>query len=166
MPSPRVRAAKRSDLDTLVLHRRLMWVDIGGHSKEVLDAADPVYRRWLAARMKSGKCAAFIVEGGGRPVASGVLWVQETHPRPDWVGTQQGYLLSMFTEHAYRRRGYGAAIVDAAIAWAKERGLQRVTLHAAAAGRGVYEAAGFRRTHEMRLLLGGAPPPRAARRKR
>ena len=162
MPRPRVRPATLRDLDTLVLHRRLMWVDIGRHARLALDAADPVYRRWLAARMKSKKCAAFIVERGGRPVASGVLWVQETHPRPDWEGTQQGYLLSMFTEHAHRRRGYGAAIVDAAVAWARKRGLQRVTLHAAAAGRGVYEAAGFRRTHEMRLLL-EAPRPRRKR---
>lgn len=108
--------------------------------------------------MRSGRAAAFIVEVRRRPVASGVLWLMESHPRPDWRGTQQGYLLSMYTEPAHRRRGHAAAIVQTALAWAREQGVSRVTLHAAPQGRSVYEAAGFRRTHEMRLIFDTANP--------
>ena len=159
---PRVRRATLKDVNLLVRHRRLMWVDIARHTKRQLDAADPVYRRWIAARLRSGTAAAFIVEARGAPVASGVLWLMESHPRPGWSRTTQGYLLSMYTEPAFRRRGAAASIVRAALRWSKAQGVDRVTLHAAPKGRRVYEREGFRRTHEMRVFL-NEPRPRRGR---
>ncbi len=142
-----------------------MWRDIGKMTAAQLEAGDPVYRRWIVARLKSGKAAAFIIERGGEPVASGVLWIQEAQPRPGLREVRQGYLLSMYTEPAYRRKGLASAIVRAAVAWAREEGLERVALHAAPKGRGVYEAAGFKRTYEMRLLFPARRGNRKARRR-
>jgi hypothetical protein len=39
------------------------------------------------------------------------------------------------------------------IAWCRARGLTRITLHAAPAGRPLYESLGFTVTNEMRLVL-------------
>jgi GNAT superfamily N-acetyltransferase len=156
----RLRRATLRDVPLLVHHRRRMWEDIGRHTEAALDAADPVYRRWLAQRLRSGTAAGFVVEARGEPAASGVLWVQEAQPRPGWHGTAQGYLLSMYTEPSHRRRGHAAAIIEAALAWARAQGVDRVTLHAATRARRIYERAGFARTHEMRLILGAAPPRR------
>ncbi len=153
MARARVRRGSLADLAVLVLHRRLMWTDIGNRTKRQLNAADSTYRRWLRARLKSGKCAAFVVEVGDEVVASGVIWIQEAQPRPGWTGTRQGYLLSMYTAQAHRGKGLASRIVSAALKWARSQGLDRVTLHASDQGKGLYARAGFERTREMRIVL-------------
>lgn len=155
----KLRAATLADLDTLVRHRRRMWEDMGGYSSQQLDDADPVYRRWAYSRLKTGTLLGFIIEDGdGHPAASGCLWLQEVHPRPCDPGQreparEQPYLLSMFTEPPARGRGLAREIVRAAKRIAIERGYPRMSLHAAPAGRGIYEKEGFRQTAEMRISL-------------
>lgn len=147
-----LRRATLRDLDLLVRHRRRMWVDIGlGFTEAELDAADPVYRRWVRARLRSGVLVGWVVEIGGRPVASGCVWVQSVQPRPRWPKGRQPYLLSMFTEPEFRGRGFARKIVRASIDWARREGYPRFTLHASDRGRPVYEALGFARTWEMKL---------------
>lgn len=159
-----LRRATIRDLDVLVRHRRGMWRDIGGRTEAQLDAADPVYRRWIRGRLKSGACAGFIVEERGAPAASGVLWVQRSQPRPGWHGTKQGYLLSMYTEPASRGNGYASRIVRASVKWARAEGIDRVTLHASPQGRRIYQKEGFERTWEMRCLVRGGPTSKRRRR--
>lgn len=159
-----LRRGSARDISTLVLHRRRMWEDIGGRTKRQLDAADPVYRRWISTCLRSGRCAAFVVEAGGEPVASGVLWLQDAQPRPGWRGTRQGYLLSMYTEPEFRGKGFASRIVRESIRWARSKGIDRVTLHASTQGRGVYLNEGFQRTWEMRFLLRKGAPSRHRKR--
>lgn len=157
-----VRRATLEDLDILVRHRRGMWKDIAQIPKADLDAADRVYRRWARSQMNSNRLAAFIVEVGGEPTASGCVWLMQVQPRPTWEGTTAAYLLSMFTEPAHRGRGYGARIVREAIRHAKARGIHVMLLHASKFGEPIYRRLGFERTTEMRLFLG----PRKRRRAR
>jgi GNAT superfamily N-acetyltransferase len=139
-----------------------MWKDIGRHTTEELDAADPVYRRWARRRMLSGELVGFLVESPpGLPVASGCVWVMESQPRPGWAGTSQAYLLSVYTHPKHRGKGYATRITREAMRWARAKGIDRMTLHASDQGRDVYARLGFERTHEMRRLLGrrrGARP--------
>jgi GNAT superfamily N-acetyltransferase len=147
---PNLRRATTRDLDVLVRHRRLMWIEIGGVDASDLDDADRTYRRWARVRLASGRLLGWIVERGGRAGASGCVWLQEVHPRPGYGGGIQPYLLSMYTEPDERGRGHAARIVDAAMRWSDARGYPRLALHASPAGRGIYERAGFKRTWEMR----------------
>lgn len=154
VPRARLRRATLRDLEVLVRHRRAMWVDIGDHTKRELDAADRAYRRWARAQMESGRYAAFILDGpDGSPVASGCVWIMDSHPRPAWAGTKQAYLLSMYTEPRHRGKGCGTRIVREALRFARGRGIQRMTLHAAPKGALIYAREGFKRTHEMRIVL-------------
>ncbi|MBI3969862.1 MAG: GNAT family N-acetyltransferase [Chloroflexi bacterium] len=57
-------------------------------------------------------------------------------------------ILSMWCEPAHRRRG-----LEAILAWCRERGIRRITLHASLQGRPLYERHGFVQTNEMRLEL-------------
>jgi len=156
-----------ADLDLLVRHRRGMWQAIRDLSTESLEGADRVYRRWARARMNSGRFVGFIVDVGRRPVASGCVWLMELQPRPHWKGTQAAYLLSMFTEPDHRREGHATRIVEAAMKWAKARGIPVMLLHASPYGEALYARLGFERTTEMRKFLPDEPRnPVRSRRKR
>jgi len=134
-----------------------MWKDIGGRTKQELDAADPVYRRWARQRLQNGSLVGFIIETpAGAPVASGCVWVMDSQPRPGWAGTTQAYLLSVFTEPEQRGKGHATRITREAMKWARARGIERMTLHASNQGRNVYASLGFERTHEMRRNLRNA----------
>lgn len=124
---------------------------MGGYSEKELDAADPVYRRWIRLRLLSGEAVAWVSEArDGTPAASGVLWVQRVQPRPRWPSGATPYLMSMYTEPAHRGQGHAKRIVRAATAWTKEQGFPRATLHASEMGRPIYEALGWVRTWEMK----------------
>ncbi len=161
----KVRRATPRDLGVLVVHRRKMWEDIGGRSREALDAADPMYRRWYLRETRAGRYVAFVAEDrGGRVVASGCLWLQPGQPRPGNPRRVDPYLLSMYTEPGHRGKGLATRIVREAVRWCREHGFERMTLHASRMGRGVYRGLGFERTWEMRLRM--RPSTRTAGRRR
>jgi GNAT superfamily N-acetyltransferase len=130
-----------------------MFEAIHDFSTRELDAADRVYRRWARSRIRSGNLAGFIVESAGRPVASGCLWLMDVQPRPGRDESVVAYLLSMFTEPSERGKGHATRIVKAAMAWARERGIATMTLHASKYGESIYKDLGFERTAEMRRSL-------------
>jgi GNAT superfamily N-acetyltransferase len=160
---PQVRLATIRDLDLLVRHRRSMFAAIDEYTSLELDAADRVYRRWARTRIRSGRLAGFIVEVAQRPVASGCVWLMEVQPRPTQKGTIVAYLLSMFTEPDQRGMGHATRIVDAAMEWARDRGISRMTLHASSFGESMYRRLGFERTSEMIRPLMPEPHRRTTR---
>jgi GNAT superfamily N-acetyltransferase len=140
------------DLDVLVRHRRGMWEEISDRTPREHDAADRAYRTWARTRLKDGRLVGFVATSAdGTAAASGCLWMRENQPRPGWQDEVLPYLLSMFTEPAYRGKGLATRIVREAIAWAKAHGYTRMTLHASRFGRKMYRDLGFERTWEMRL---------------
>jgi GNAT superfamily N-acetyltransferase len=161
--SPRLRRAGPGDLDLLVQHRRKMWEEIGGRPESELDRADPIYRRWARRELEAHHLIAFVVEGpDGRPAGSGAVWLVPTQPRPGPLGRpRMPYLMSMYTDPAYRGHGVASRIVRATVRWARREGYARVFLHASAMGRSVYARLGFVPGNEMRLDL--APPRRPGR---
>ena len=150
--SLRVRKATLKDLETLVHQRRAMWADLGVKGKARHNAADGIYKRWAGTRIRNRQLIAWLVEGRDREIAGGgCVWLQPVQPSPRKPSTLQPYLLSMYTEPRFRRRGVASMIVLAAIDWCRKQGFPRLTLHASNMGRGVYEKLGFNRTWEMRL---------------
>jgi GNAT superfamily N-acetyltransferase len=154
-----IRRATVRDVDLLVRHRRRMWEEIGGFTLAQIVAADPVYRRWARARLRSGTLVGWVVVADGVPAASGCVWIQPVQPNPRWAEGLQPYLLSMFTEADFRGRGFAKRLVETATEWCRRQGYPRFALHASDAGRPIYEALGWQRTWEMRIEIA----PRAAR---
>ena len=149
----KIRPANLHDIGCLVHHRRAMWEDLGINMKRPLEWGDRVYRQWALSRLNSNRLVAWVVEDEQKTlVGGGCLWLQPIQPRPhDRNAMLQPYLLSMYTEKKFRRRGVGSMIVREAIGWCKKKGYQRLALHASPMGRGVYKRLGFKRTWEMRL---------------
>lgn len=149
-----LRRATPRDLDTLTMQRRRMFEAIREHTAREHAIGDREYRRWAAQQMKAGRFVAWIVEAAdGAPAAGGAVWLQEQQPRPGMPARREPYLLSMFTDPAFRGRGLATRIVREALRWSRRRGFRRMTLHASRFGRGIYRGRGFERTWEMRALL-------------
>ena len=149
-----LRRATFRDLRTLVHQRRAMWKDLGIKGNALHQKGDQAYRQWAQARIRSGKLVGWVVETfGGRVAGGGCLWLQPVQPRPHRSAMFQPYLLSMYTEPKFRRRGVASLVVEAAIDWCKKNEYERLMLHASDMGRKVYTNFGFKRTWEMRLDL-------------
>lgn len=107
----------------------------------------------VEAALRDGSYQGWLVEDGGRVVAGGGLTVVSFPPTPFDPSPQRAWILNMYTEPGYRRRGLAMQILQNIVAWCREQGLKQVFLHASDAGRPLYERVGFKPTTEMRLVL-------------
>jgi len=149
-----LREATEEDLDALAEQRNSMYRDM--NPDLAFDPADHAtrYKAWARKLMRRKKLIPFLVtDSAGNPVAGGTVWIRENQPSPRYPVTEMPYLMSMYTDPAYRRKGLATMIVKHAIKLARARGYPRLVLHASEMGEPVYARLGFQRTTEMRLAL-------------
>jgi GNAT superfamily N-acetyltransferase len=150
----KVRPAVVRDIKTLVHQRHAMWNALGIRDRKLHEEADRTYAIWARKHLNDSSLKAWIVETyDGKIAGGGCLWLHPVQPRPGGRRQVQPYLLSMYTEPSYRRRGVASIIVQEAIDWSQENQYERLLLHASESGRKVYRKFGFTRTWEMRLKL-------------
>ncbi len=101
----------------------------------------------------------FAVPAGERDrvVAGAGVQIRPILPRPDHTGTrllagEQGLVLNVFTEMPWRRHGIAGQLMEQVLAWARERRVASLVLHASAEGRQLYERLGFVGTNEMQYM--------------
>ncbi len=159
-PSYRIRAAGSQDVPLLARHRVEMFADMGrlaadGAADALRAATEPMLAEWLAA----GTLLAWLAEPASRPalvVGGAALQLRPMLPRPGPDGKAllagpEAYVLNVFVERAWRRRGVASFLMQHLLGYARERRLRVVTLHASEEGRKLYEKLGFAATNEMRL---------------
>jgi len=141
-----LRRATPADAAALTRLRGVMHEAMG-------DATSEVWRvgceQAFARRLATDSFIAFVVEEDGVVVATGAGWLEEHLPSPYMVDARRGYIASMSTDPAYRRRGLGRQVLEALMAWFVDQGVLRVDLRATPEGLPLYDGFGFRR-------LGGA----------
>ena len=154
-----VRLATAADAPVLARHRVEMFRDMGRCTGEVGEAlraaAEPLLREWVAA----GTYVGFLAEPAGRPgeVAGGAgIQLRPLLPRPSDDGAAllrgpEGYVLNVFVERPWRRRGVARLLMRRVLDCVRERGITRCTLHPSAEGTPLYESLGFAQSTEMRL---------------
>jgi GNAT superfamily N-acetyltransferase len=142
------------DKDILVKHRLGMFHDMYPELAEEIQASEEPTREWIEEKLSDGSLIGFIVRNdAGQVAGSGCLWIKKEQPNPTRLRLEAPYLLSMFTEKRFRRKGLARLIVKAAIAWSQEHGYDRITLHATDVGKPLYEEFGFESSNEMKLKL-------------
>ncbi len=142
------------DLDILVSHRIQMWRDIFPELGEAIDLSVGTTGRWLREKLLGGTVIPFIARTeDGHVAGSGCVMIKEDQPRPTSRTVNCPYLMSMYTEREFRRKGVATRITEEAIAWCRQNGYDRITLHASSEGRAIYEKLGFSATNEMKLAL-------------
>ena len=77
-------------------------------------------------------------------------------PHPlDPAGGARAYLLNVFVEPEYRRRGLARSLLELCVAEARRRNIRAVSLHASREGAPLYEQLGFKTSNEMLLRTRG-----------
>jgi len=147
-----LREATLADAPLLARQRRLMFDSIGSLPTDQGDLLEAAVIRYIVQAMPAGTFRSWVVEHEGAVVSGGGLQIRTLMPRPGYVyGEPEGLIVSMWTDPDHRRRGRGRRIVEAILAWGRENGITRFTLHASDDGRPLYELYGFEPTNEMRL---------------
>jgi GNAT superfamily N-acetyltransferase len=151
-----LRRATPADAPAILHHRRAMFTDMHMGTPESIAAAVALFAPYLQRALQDGAYLGWLAETpDGQVVSGGGLIVHEwpaaaREPRPQM---RRAYILNVYTEPAFRRRGLARGVMDAILAWCRQAGFCSVALHASAQGRPIYEAMGFRATNEMRLEL-------------
>jgi len=152
-----IRPAAHDDIVLLLEWRRAMMRDITNCDEAQIAASLAAFTSWLEGMMaQPGRLAAFIGVVDDEPCACAIVWVHEWYPGLGDTSTRRGYILNVYTEPAWRRRGFACLIVRQCVEWLGEQGIRIVSLHASAHGQSVYENQGFRTPSmpEMSLRIG------------
>ncbi len=159
MPSPytvpmlETRLATIADAALISSHRRAMFEAMGRGTAETLDAMTRSFEPRVLPRLADGRYTGWIITDAASPIASAGLLILEWPPHPlDPTGDSRAYLLNVFVQPAYRRRGLARQLVNLCLAEAHRRGIRIASLHASDQGRPVYESLGFHAANEMLFI--------------
>jgi GNAT superfamily N-acetyltransferase len=142
------------DAPVIVHHRHAMFTDMGHTDTSGLDAMDAAFVPYVRRALADGSYRGWLaVTSEGRVVAGGGLITHEWPATPRNTDTQHAYILNMYTEPEYRKRGIARCILNAILDCCRAEGLHSVSLHASEFGRPLYVSMGFEPTNEMRLKL-------------
>ena len=125
------------------------------------DASEASYRRWIES--PEFDPSLFVVAFDGDEIAGAVLNV--IYPEENAIlGLRRGWLDSVFTRRAWRKRGLARALIVRSLYLLRERGMQRAVLGVDAdnpsGALGLYESVGFEVTERFtawRRPLDGGP---------
>lgn len=149
-----IRPGSLTDLGHILRHRRAMFAEMGGASEDLLDRMTAASEEYLREALPGGFYRAWMAEtGDGRVVGGGGIAIVPWPGSPGFPGTHRGWVLGIYTEPEYRRRGIARRIVESIVEWCRSEGFGYVSLHASPDGRRLYEKMGFQPTNEMRVYL-------------
>ena len=149
-----IREATSADAETLVEHRRAMFVDMGHGDHRALDGMCAAFRPWLIEKMDRGEYLAWVAIAADATIVAGLgLWLMDWLPHLTGAGAPRGNIVNVYTDPSSRRRGIARSLVEVALEWCRIHGIRTVILHASDAGRPLYEKLGFQATNEMRITL-------------
>lgn len=143
MPDALIRLATPEDAPTLARMRYGFRASLGA---AVEDEASFVERcvAWMAPRLADGgpwRCWVAVHDGR----IAGHLWLQtiEKIPNPVVELERHAYITNVFVEEALRGAGTGQRLMDAALAYCREHGVDSVILWPTSRSRTLYARNGF-----------------------
>jgi GNAT superfamily N-acetyltransferase len=153
------RRATAHDSELITQHRKAMFADMRDAPDSILNEMGRHFEPWVRHMLVDDKYVGWIIKDGDRAVASAGFLLLDWAPHYlDPTGEQRGYVLNVFVEPEYRRRGLAQALMAECMDEARRRGIRVVALHASQKGQPVYEKLGFTASNEM-LFVNGKPEP-------
>jgi GNAT superfamily N-acetyltransferase len=146
-----IRRATLADMDEIAHHRVSMLRDVGLIDDSQIAVLYAASKNYLREALPSNEYRGWLAECGDKIVAGGGILVRRRLPgAKNHNGGCEAYILNIYTEPSFRRRGLARRLVAAMLLWCRDEGIKRVSLHASKQGRPVYESLGFLPTNEMR----------------
>jgi GNAT superfamily N-acetyltransferase len=103
--------------------------------------------------MSDGSFRVWLAAAGEHLVVGGATIISPWPAHPYDLECRRATILNVYTYPQFRRRGIARRLMQTMIDWCAREGFARVTLHASAEGRHLYESLGFELSNEMRLKL-------------
>jgi GNAT superfamily N-acetyltransferase len=146
----RMRQATADDAHIVAHQRAAMFRDYLKIPEAEAAAIEAASQPLLAEMIERGEYLAWLIELDGQAIAGGGVILRRLLPRPGGLnGGEEAYILNVYTEPEYRRRGLARVVMSAIIDWCAAREVAVVSLHASDDGRPLYESLGFAPTSEM-----------------
>lgn len=148
-----IREGTLADIPEIARQRRRMCEDMNYTDDRALTIMTALNADYLKKAIAEGSFRSWLACDEGRVVAGGGVVISPWPSHAYDLDCRRVMILNVYTEPEYRRRGIARQIMETIIAWCKQEGFARVTLHASEHGRHLYESLGFRDSNEMRLNL-------------
>jgi ribosomal protein S18 acetylase RimI-like enzyme len=108
---------------------------------------------YFGGRIQAGEAQFFVALDNAEIVGTAAAIIAAAIPY-FVTGIKRGYIFGVRVAPAHRHRGIARSLTEAAIAFLRESGCDKIRLHASPFGRRMYERLGFRPTNEMELAPG------------
>jgi GNAT superfamily N-acetyltransferase len=149
-----IREAGVADLPIVLQHRDKMFREMGFSDPAALKTAAALATEFFARDLADGNYRGwFVVDQTGAVAAGGGVVLLRYHANPRDPFERRLVVVNVYTEPTHRRRGFARLLMRQMTAWSRAQGFRSLYLHAAPAGRRLYESLGFTPTNEMRLDL-------------
>jgi GNAT superfamily N-acetyltransferase len=149
-----IRPATLADAETILAHRRAMFLAMGYPDNDAMHRMCDAFLPWLARKMEAGEYLAWFAVAPDGEIASGVgLWLMDWPPHMLGPGRWRANILNVYTRPQSRRQGLARKLVETAMEWCRANQLSTVILHASDDGRPLYQSMGFKPSTEMRTIL-------------
>lgn len=147
-PSP--RDARPEDIEQLLP----LWASLFDQGPPLLDTWVDHAKAWFGRSVDARETAVFpVIDIDGRIVACAIGTLETGVPNPQSPRGRAARLSNVVTLPEHRGRGFGTALVDVVIEWARSIDADRVDLSTTPQGQRIYERAGFRLTSAPRMKL-------------
>lgn len=144
-----VRATTADDLAVMAALRRA-WTEEDARGPVDDDGFDERFADWIGD--VGGERRAWLAFADGTPVGMLNLAIFHRMPRPGRPDTRWGYVANVFVLAAWRSRGVGANLLEAAVAFARDEGFIRLVLNPSERSVPFYLRAGFEPAHRLMML--------------
>ncbi len=147
------RQADLSDLDILTQVRvRVLRAANRLDDSVDMSLVEQESRRYYETSLGNGSHAAYLVYDGDQVVGAGGVSFYQVMPTYHTPSGMKAYIMNMYTDPQYRRRGIASHTLELLVQECRERGVDFIALEATDMGRPLYEKYGFvKMEDEMQL---------------
>lgn len=111
-------------------------------------------RRYYEEALPAGTHIAYLVLDGEQVVGAGGVSFFQVMPTYHEPTGRKAYIMNMYTDPRYRRRGIATHTLELLVGEAKKKGVGHISLEATAMGRPLYERYGFVEMEDEMMLPG------------
>ena len=149
-----IRRATPDDVGVIAEHRARMFQDTGRLDDDRAAAMVALLKPIMRTMLASGEYLGWLVVAEDGAIIGGAgVQMRTLLPRPETDVAREALVVNVYVEPAYRRQGLARRLMEAILEWSRERGIERVSLHASTMGQPLYEALGFTRSNEFVIYL-------------